>query len=60
MFNRFKVDYKQYEKLEADMARKMAALKPAAAKEKRGPARPLGLAHQVPELTQALELRTGD
>jgi len=45
MFNRFKVDYRQYEKLEADMARNMAALKPAAGKEKRGPAKPLGLAH---------------
>jgi hypothetical protein len=42
------------------MARKMAALKPAAGKEKRGPAKPLGLAHQVPELTEVLELRTGD
>jgi len=30
MFNRFKVDYKQCEKLEADMARNMAALTPPA------------------------------
>ena len=45
MFNPFKVDYKQYEKSEADMARRMAALKRAAGKEKRGPAKPLGLAH---------------
>ena len=29
MFNRFKVDNKEYEKFEAEMARKMAAMKPA-------------------------------
>jgi hypothetical protein len=28
MFNRFNVDSKQYEKFEAEMARKMATLKP--------------------------------